>query len=237
MHPAGLTHVEDRTTPDHLGADVPDLSLRAEADLELNGLAVQAGTGDSAALDELLRRIRGPVVRSCRARMSGRAVAGQTPEDVAQEVLTAVCSALHRYRAGETPWMAFVHGITRNKVNDVFRAAQRDHSDPVEEVPDRVDDMEFGPEMSALRQFTRELVADLLAQLNTQQREVLILRIALGHSAEETAQLIGSTAGAVRVSQHRALARLRVLLAAHEVRVHAGEPDERVGARGSVLAS
>lgn len=230
MYPAGQTQVEQRRTPQEhdLGSDGPELSVRAEADRELNALALQAGTGDAGALDELLRRIRGPVVRSCRTRMSGRAVAGQTPEDVAQEVMAAVCGALHRYRAGETPWMAFVHGIARNKVNDVFRAAQRDHSDPVDEVPDRVDDNEFGPEMSALRQFTRELVADLLAQLNDQQREVLILRVALGHSAEETARMIGSTAGAVRVSQHRALTRLRAVLAARNGEHDAQDGDRRV---------
>lgn len=236
MYWARQAHVEDRTRTDHedLGPRGPEPSGRAEADLELNALAAQAGSGDAGALDELLRRIRGPVVRSCRARMSGRAVAGQTPEDVAQEVLTAVCGALHRYRAGETPWMAFVHGIARNKVNDVFRAAQRDHSDPVEQVPDRVDDDEFGPEMSALRQFTRELVAGLLGQLNEQQREVLVLRVALGHSAEETARMIGSTAGAVRVSQHRALARLRTLLAARALEHGAAGVDQDIGAWAGV---
>lgn len=36
-----------------------------------------------------------------------------------------------------------------------------------------------------------------------------MLRIAVGLSAEETAQVIGSTPGAVRVTQHRALNRLR----------------------------
>jgi RNA polymerase sigma-70 factor, ECF subfamily len=36
-----------------------------------------------------------------------------------------------------------------------------------------------------------------------------VLRIAVGLSAEETAQIVGSTPGAVRVTQHRALNRLR----------------------------
>ena len=37
------------------------------------------------------------------------------------------------------------------------------------------------------------------------QREGLILRLAVGLSAEETAQAVRSTPGAVRVTQHRAL--------------------------------
>jgi RNA polymerase sigma-70 factor (ECF subfamily) len=41
---------------------------------------------------------------------------------------------------------------------------------------------------------------------------VLVLRVAVGLSAEEAAQAVGSTTGTVRVTQHRALARLRRLL-------------------------
>jgi RNA polymerase sigma-70 factor (ECF subfamily) len=47
-----------------------------------------------------------------------------------------------------------------------------------------------------------------------QQREILLLRVGVGLSAEETADALGMTAGAVRVAQHRALAKLRKVLAA-----------------------
>jgi hypothetical protein len=42
---------------------------------------------------------------------------------------------------------------------------------------------------------------------------VLVLRLAVGVSAEQTAEAIGSTPGAVRVTQHRALLRLRRIIA------------------------
>jgi RNA polymerase sigma-70 factor (ECF subfamily) len=45
-------------------------------------------------------------------------------------------------------------------------------------------------------------------------RELLVLRVAVGLSAEETGRAMGMSAGAVRVAQHRALARLRALAAA-----------------------
>jgi RNA polymerase sigma-70 factor (ECF subfamily) len=35
----------------------------------------------------------------------------------------------------------------------------------------------------------------------------------MGYSAEETARMIGSTPGAIRVTQHRAMVKLRALLA------------------------
>jgi len=53
----------------------------------------------------------------------------------------------------------------------------------------------------------------LLDELPDPQREILVLRVALGMSAEDTAGAVGSTPGAVRVAQHRALARLRSSLA------------------------
>ena len=54
-----------------------------------------------------------------------------------------------------------------------------------------------------------ERMNKLLATLPEKQREILILRVVVGMSAEETAEAVGSTAGAVRVAQHRALARLK----------------------------
>jgi RNA polymerase sigma-70 factor (ECF subfamily) len=53
--------------------------------------------------------------------------------------------------------------------------------------------------------------------LPDKQREIVVLRVVVGLSAEETADAVGSTPGAVRVAQHRALARLRKVLAAEEV--------------------
>jgi len=58
---------------------------------------------------------------------------------------------------------------------------------------------------------------DLLRILPDKQREIVVLRVVVGLSAEETADAVGSTPGAVRVAQHRALARLRKTLSAEEV--------------------
>jgi RNA polymerase sigma-70 factor (ECF subfamily) len=49
----------------------------------------------------------------------------------------------------------------------------------------------------------------MLALLSPAQREVLVLRVAVGLSAEETAATLGSTPGAVRHIQHHALERIR----------------------------
>ena len=54
----------------------------------------------------------------------------------------------------------------------------------------------------------REL-SEQLRLLPERLREILVLRVVVGLSAEETAEAVGSTPSAVRLAQHRALARLR----------------------------
>jgi RNA polymerase sigma-70 factor, ECF subfamily len=210
---AGSQAGGDAAGPQPGGGDPAAAARAARMENELDALALRASHGDQRALGELLDRIRGPVVWQCRARMNGRTIGQQTPEDIAQEVLIAVCGALSRFRPAETRWMAFVYGIVRNKVIDAFRAAGRDRSEPMEELPDHVDDDRAGPEAAVLRSADRDLLHELLAELPDAQREVLVARVAMGYSAEETARMVGSTPGAVRVTQHRAMVKLRALLA------------------------
>lgn len=56
-------------------------------------------------------------------------------------------------------------------------------------------------------------MARLMAMLPPKQRDILVMRVVVGLSAEETADALGTTPGAVRVSQHRALNRLRKVVA------------------------
>jgi RNA polymerase sigma-70 factor (ECF subfamily) len=86
----------------------------------------------------------------------------------------------------------------------------------VAEVPDEPD-VEAGPEQRAMRGELSERMASLLKVLPDKQREIVVLRVVVGLSAEETADAVGSTPGAVRVAQHRALSRLRKTLGAEEV--------------------
>ncbi len=190
--------------------DRDDATRATRREAELDTLAGMAAGGDKEALNHLLGLLRTPVVRYCRARM-GEGIGLQTAEDVAQDVLLAVCGALGRYRPGETAAMAFVYGIARNKVVDAFRAAGRDHSEPTDAMPDAVSDGP-GPETAAVLGTEVSELREMLGQLPPAHREVLVLRVALQFSAEETARAVGSTSGAVRVTQHRAMAKLRAML-------------------------
>ena len=123
----------------------------------------------------------------------------------------AVMTALPRYEDQGRPFMAFVYGIASHKVADAMRSAARIKADPVDQVPDAVD-FANGPEQSAIDADAGRRMRDLLQQLPEKQREILVLRLVVGLSAEETAEMVGSSPGAVRVAQHRALAKLKQLV-------------------------
>ncbi|MEV2266642.1 sigma-70 family RNA polymerase sigma factor [Nonomuraea africana] len=176
-----------------------------ESDLrELTSLAVQ---GDRSAIESLLGELRPMVVRYCRARL-GR-VSGQyhIADDVAQEVCIAVLSALPRYRDMGRPFASFVFGIASHKVADALRSSVRS-AVPTQDLPDGPDDGP-GPEETVVRYIEVEQARRLLSRLPDNQRELLLLRVVSGLSAEETGNVLGMSPGAVRVAQHRALARLR----------------------------
>jgi RNA polymerase sigma-70 factor (ECF subfamily) len=171
----------------------------------------RAQRGDGEAVGALLGRLRPQVVRYCRSRLGRVAGSYDMADDVAQEVCLAVLNALPRYRDEGRPFAAFVFGIAAHKVADVHRAAGRGVTF-VSEVPDRPDEAP-GPEDAVVHEAEVDVARALLARLPEQAREIILLRVAAGMSAEQTGEVLGMTAGAVRVAQHRALARLRLMAA------------------------
>src|SRR3954447_11740850 len=101
-------------------------------------LVALAAGGDPGAADNLLARIRPPVLRYCRARLGRTPGAETAADDAAQEVCLAVLSALPRYRDEGRPFEAFVFGIAAHKVADAQRAAAR-AAVPTAELPDAAD--------------------------------------------------------------------------------------------------
>jgi len=174
----------------------------------LDVVVAEAVAGDRNALSEVLEIIRPIVVRYVRARVGATERSGLSADDVAQEVCLAAITALPRYKDQGRPFLAFVYGIAAHKVADAHRAAARNRAEPTDSVPERFS-LDTGPEQTALDTESSERMARLLSVLPEKQREILILRVVVGMSAEETAEAVGSTAGAVRVAQHRALARLK----------------------------
>ena len=180
-----------------------------DAPVALADLAAQA-LGDSWARDELLARVRELAVRYARVRL-GRFGAEDAAQDVAQEVCMAVMMALPTYEERGLPFEALVYTLASRKLADAQRQAMRGPA-PVDEMPDGADERPT-PEQAAVARDEIASALRLMTRLPEQQREILILRVAVGLSTEETSAALGMKPGAVRVAQHRALTKLRSLLA------------------------
>ncbi|MCV7208043.1 RNA polymerase sigma factor ShbA [Mycolicibacterium cosmeticum] len=174
----------------------------------LDAVVADAVAGDRDALRVVLETIRPIIVRYCRARIGSAERSGLSADDIAQEVCLAAITALPRYQDQGRPFLAFVYGIAAHKIADAHRASARNRSEPTDVVPERFSG-EAGPEQRALDSEASARMDRLLATLPEKQREIIILRVVVGMSAEEVAEAVGSTPGAVRVAQHRALAKLK----------------------------
>ncbi|WP_410650693.1 sigma-70 family RNA polymerase sigma factor [Amycolatopsis sp. cmx-4-54] len=181
-----------------------------EPDGELIRAAI---SGDRLAVGNLLALLRPIVFRYCAGRLGvvTRGISGA--EDCAQEVLMAVLVALPRYSYQDNSFLPYVFGIASHKVADVRRNLARDPSAPVPD-PEPEPNGPWNPTFEEVEKADRaRRLSRLFEVLSAKQRDVLVLRVIHGYSAEETAGALGMTsAGAVRVTQHRALNELRRVL-------------------------
>ncbi len=184
-------------------------SRRAAA--ELDRLIGPAAAGDRQAVTEIIKIVQPLVRRYCAARIGSGGHLHVTAEDIAQEICIATVQAIPRYRDQGKSFLAFVYGISANKVADAFRRAQQQPAYPVAEFPDQPSTA-AGPEEMALVSERRRATRELMKVLAPAHREVLVMRIVLGWTAAQTAEAIGTSPGVVRVMQHRALNKLRAEL-------------------------
>ncbi|WP_425298196.1 sigma factor [Nocardia brasiliensis] len=84
------------------------------ADEDLSTAVTAAAQGDRAALTTIVESIRPLIVRYTRARFA-RTDTGPDPDDLAQEILLSVVTALPRYTAQGRPFLAFVYGIAAHR--------------------------------------------------------------------------------------------------------------------------
>ena len=184
--------------------------LASKASCTLSELAQSARGGDPASAESLLAKVHQIAVRYARARL-GSFGAVDLAQDVAQEVCVAVLTALPTYADRGAPFEAFVYAVASNKVRDVQRGLLRG-PEPVDELPERIDPAACPEEQAMLGDAVTRVVA-AMSHLPEQQGEIIVLRVGVGMSSDETAAARGMTPGAVRVAQHRALATLRRLTA------------------------
>lgn len=173
-------------------------------DAELAACVRRARAGDAHAINDLLREFRPQIYRYCIARLGRLEVA----EDVTQETCMALTAALPIYREQGKSFAAFVFGIASNKIKMSLRSSSRRPEDPYDQLPDRVSATP-GPSEHAERNDELRQLLNRLDALPERHREILLMRVVAGLSAQEVADALGMKSGAVRVAQHRAMNVLR----------------------------
>jgi RNA polymerase sigma-70 factor (ECF subfamily) len=172
----------------------------------------RAVRGEPEATAALLSTVQPGVIKYCRARLGKTGGAYTTADDISQEVCIALLKALPRYRQQGVPFSAFVYGIAARKVTDAQRAAMKLAVPALDTTFERPD-TNPGPEQQAINADQARLLSQLLNHLPETQREIVVLRVAVGLSADEVGNALNMTSVAVRVAQSRALARLRSMAA------------------------
>lgn len=165
-----------------------------------------AVAGDREARERVLAIVYPLVRRYCFARL-GRGALRAVAEDVSHEACVALMTALPRYCDRGSSFLTYVYAIAGHKVIDARRAAGRACA-PLEDAGD-VACPDAGPEERAIAGERGTWARSLVETLPPRQREIVVMRLVRGMSATETADALGTTPGAVRIAQHRALARLR----------------------------
>ncbi|WP_245866034.1 sigma-70 family RNA polymerase sigma factor [Prauserella marina] len=209
--PSRLRYRPEAITRHRLNATV--LSDQGNADRDrLDELAAAAVTGDRDATEQLLCHLRPIIVRYCRARIGRGSGNFGTADDVAQDACLGIFLALPHYQARSTgSFRAFAYRIAANKVVDHYRREISRRETSLDALPGSVDPEEAGAD-PVQRCLDRELsgyVDQLLHRVSPKERDVLIFRLLVGMSGDETAKALSMTPGAVRVAQHRALGKLR----------------------------
>lgn len=137
----------------------------------------------AASPERLATEVRAFVSRYCRGRLGSLA---DTADRITDEVCRAVVDAWPGGPATGRSLRPFAYRIAAQRVDEALRSIGRSRTHP-----------------------PGDRLGELLRTLPAFQREALLLRVAVGLSVEQAAQAVGATPDAIRLAQHRALARLR----------------------------
>jgi RNA polymerase sigma-70 factor (ECF subfamily) len=168
------------------------------------GLLAAARHGDRDAISAIWRLEQPRLLRVLRGEV------GDAADDVASQTWLEVMGALRRFEGDERGFRALLFTIARRRVADHRRTRRRRPASATD--PDVLRDLVPAHHVDGFdRLGSDEAVRTIVAALNPDQAEVVLLRVVAGLTVGEVAEISGRSEGAVRVLQHRALKRLAAL--------------------------
>ena len=134
-----------------------------------------------------------------------------TAEDLTGDVFKSAIEGLPRFRGPVEALGGWLFRMAHNDLADLWRKQAR--SPGITPLDDTLEEAAWAagadnPEDLAIQRIEGDRVLAALRHLPSDQREVLLLRMAAGLSAPEVAVIVGKTTGAVKSLRHRGVASL-----------------------------
>ncbi len=172
-----------------------------------------ARKGDSMAFGELMQAHQDKIYTLC-YRMTGNA---EDAADLTQEVFLSAWRSLSRFQE-QSSFGTWVYRMATNASIDFLRREKRRQvlsmtmEEDSEERQAQVPDERYSPHRLLEQKEARQAVADALAALSPEHRQVLVLREMEGLSYQEVGQLLDLEEGTVKSRIARARLALRDFL-------------------------
>jgi RNA polymerase sigma-70 factor (ECF subfamily) len=174
--------------------------------LDTTRLLVKAREGDAAAREALLERLRPRLVLWASARLGAKLRGETEPEDVAQEALLAVHKRLDEFKGSDRrAFLGWIFTVAENRIRDLADRAGAEKRKRVE-LPRRE---QTTPSQAAARTELAARLAEAVARLDEQYRQVIRMRRFEEMEVGEIARRLERSENAVRILYCRAIAALR----------------------------
>lgn len=167
-------------------------------------MVADAEKGDQQSLSRLFESCYPKVYRYMYLRVRHQELA----EDLTSDVMLRVVRSLPSYHHRGVPIEAWVYRIAANRLRDHFRKDRASHTLRLNEALVRA-----GRDGLAERVATWLDLRMALSDLGRAEQQVVVLRYLQGLNIEETAQFMGRSRPSIKGLSHRAVIRLRGLLA------------------------
>ena len=173
---------------------------------ELRALMLASNNGDAAAYRTLLERLSSQLRGYFKGKLSHINRGAVEAEDLVQEALLAIHTRRHTYDSSQ-PFTVWVYAIARYKFIDYLRRTKASAKDiPVDETEEPTAPGDRGQVESSLD------LGRLLTGLSPKVKQVIQYMKLDGLSVSETASRCGMSESAVKVSVHRGLKTMALLI-------------------------
>jgi RNA polymerase sigma-70 factor, ECF subfamily len=127
----------------------------------------------------------------------------QVAEDLTGDVFMRALEGLGKYTDRGRPFIAWLYRIAHARVVDFYRKNKRRATE--ETLENAVVSVQPDMDSGLVRQQAAHHLRKAIAALTADQQQVIILRFVEGLSLNETAQIMGKKANAIKALQHRAI--------------------------------